>query len=58
VLLQVKDDGTGITGRRSEGLGLRIMMYRAVSIGATLTIEPAAAGGTTVTCSLRRTAVH
>jgi signal transduction histidine kinase len=51
-LLQVKDDGTGITGRKSEGLGLRIMMYRAVSIGAMLVIEPATAGGTTVTCTL------
>jgi signal transduction histidine kinase len=58
VLLQVKDDGAGITGRKSEGLGLRIMMYRAVSIGATLAIEPAAAGGTTVTCTLQRTEVH
>jgi nitrate/nitrite-specific signal transduction histidine kinase len=37
-------------------LGLRIMMYRAVSIGATLSIEPAASGGTAVTCTMRRSA--
>jgi signal transduction histidine kinase len=53
VRLQVRDDGIGITGRKSDGLGLRIMMYRAVSVGATLVIEPATAGGTTVTCTLR-----
>lgn len=53
--LQIVDDGAGITGRASKsgGLGLRIMMYRAVSIGATLTIEPGATSGTTVTCTLR-----
>jgi len=30
------------------------MMYRAVSVGATLVIEPATAGGTMVTCTLRQ----
>jgi signal transduction histidine kinase len=58
VRLQVRDDGIGITGRKSDGLGLRIMMYRAVSIGATLAIEPAAAGGTTVTCTLSPSTNH
>ena len=58
VRLEVKDNGTGITGRKSDGLGLRIMMYRAVSIGATLSIEPAASGGTTVTCRLRPATNH
>jgi glucose-6-phosphate-specific signal transduction histidine kinase len=33
VRLQVRDDGIGISGRKSDGLGLRIMMYRAVSVG-------------------------
>ena len=56
--LQVRDDGVGITGRKSDGLGLRIMMYRAVSVGATLVIEPAATGGTTVTCTLRPSTDH
>jgi signal transduction histidine kinase len=55
--LQVTDDGIGITGRKSDGMGLRIMMYRAVSIGATLSIEPATPGGTTVTCTLRQPGV-
>jgi len=54
VRLQIRDDGIGITGRKSDGLGLRIMMYRAVSVGATLVIEPATAGGTMVTCTLRQ----
>jgi len=56
--LQVTDDGVGITGRASqrEGLGLRIMMSRAVSIGATLSIEPNTARGTTVSCTLRQAA--
>jgi len=58
VRLRVRDDGIGISGRKSDGLGLRIMMYRAVSVGATLVIEPAATGGTTVTCTLRPSTDH
>ena len=58
VRLRVRDDGIGISGRKSDGLGLRIMMYRAVSVGATLVIEPASNGGTTVTCTLRHSTPH
>jgi signal transduction histidine kinase len=53
--LRVADDGVGIqTGlSSSDGLGLRIMRYRATSIGALLSIEPGSRGGTLVTCTLR-----
>jgi signal transduction histidine kinase len=33
-------------------MGLRIMRYRAESIGARLTFEPGPTGGTVVTCTL------
>jgi PAS domain S-box-containing protein len=52
--LRIDDDGIGIqTGaNQSEGLGLRIMQYRAGVIGAVLQISPSQAGGTVVTCTL------
>jgi signal transduction histidine kinase len=55
--LRVVDDGVGIRPRPSkdDGLGLRIMRYRATSIGALMSIDPGSAGGTVVTCSLRET---
>jgi signal transduction histidine kinase len=53
--LKVVDDGIGF--RREalshDGLGLRIMRYRAASIGAILSVERAARGGTVVTCTQR-----
>lgn len=53
VSLRVRDDGMGI-GQPSEtqGMGLRIMRHRAGLINAALDIEPAAEGGTLVTCVL------
>jgi two-component system CheB/CheR fusion protein len=52
--LQVADDGIGIRQPEPDGgAGLRIMRYRAASIGALLTIERGPAGGTIVTCTLR-----
>jgi signal transduction histidine kinase len=53
--LRVADDGIGITQRasKSSGLGLRIMRYRAASIGAELVIRHARSGGTIVTCTLQ-----
>jgi signal transduction histidine kinase len=53
--LRVADDGIGIrkTTAKRDGLGLRIMHYRATSIGAHLAVEPGGAGGTLVTCTLR-----
>lgn len=55
--LRVVDDGVGIRTRPSkdDGLGLRIMRYRATSIGALMSIDPGSGGGTVVTCSLRET---
>jgi PAS domain S-box-containing protein len=52
--LCVNDDGVGIrTGPdQSDGLGLRIMQYRAGVIGAALQIRPSQGGGTVVTCTL------
>jgi len=53
-VLTVTDDGTGLrkNGRSSNGMGLRIMAYRASMIGATFEIEPLPDHGTRVTCTL------
>jgi two-component system CheB/CheR fusion protein len=54
--LRVADDGIGMSHNDStDGMGLRIMRYRAASIGARLTIESAPTGGTVVTCVQRMT---
>jgi len=52
IVLSVTDDGSGIPAGdgHETGSGLRIMRYRANAIGATLKTEPAAGGGTSVTC--------
>jgi signal transduction histidine kinase len=53
--LQIIDDGIGIAGPQSgDGAGLRIMRYRANSIGASLAVERGKTGGTVVTCTLRQ----
>ena len=56
MVFRIRDDGVGISRNLEEtgGMGLRIMQYRAEVIGATLTVRPAAEGGTLVTCSLSR----
>jgi len=52
--LCVVDNGTGFnTSAKMDGLGLRIMHYRARRIGGTLDIKASAGGGTRVTCSFR-----
>lgn len=49
----VQDDGNGMASNQSnEGLGLKIMAYRAEMIGATLEFEANKAGGTSVICTL------
>ena len=55
--LRVVDDGIGMSKQisKSDGLGLRIMGYRATSIGALLSIAPGSGGGTMVSCTLRDT---
>lgn len=53
--LTIKDDGVGFPKieTRSNGIGLRVMNYRAGMIGATLTIDSQRAGGTVVSCQLQ-----
>jgi signal transduction histidine kinase len=55
ITLRIADDGVGIGSRaaNSAGMGLRIMRFRALSIGANVSVEPSATGGTVVTCTLR-----
>ena len=52
--LRVEDDGIGIAtvARDNEGMGLRVMRYRAGAIGAALTVSAGRNGGTVVTCTL------
>jgi len=54
--LTVTDDGVGIHNRvpNENGIGLRIMRHRAMSIGAVFSVGPAADIGTVVTCSLQK----
>jgi signal transduction histidine kinase len=54
VCLTVRDDGVGLpdAAGRGEGVGLRIMDYRARIIGGTLDVSRDPAGGTRVVCSL------
>ena len=58
IVLAVQDDGTGFakdTARR-KGMGLRIMSYRAGMIGGSLAIQKDIDGGTTVVCSVHKSA--
>ncbi len=52
VELAIQDDGVGLPVDRpaGQGLGLRIMQYRADLIGGTLAIERVESGGTRVVC--------
>lgn len=53
--LQVEDDGMGLlAGRRSGGMGLRTMGYRAQILGGRLMITRAPGGGTRVACCVPR----
>ena len=51
VRLEVRDDGVGIASdaARASGMGLRIMQFRARTMGGELSIEPGERGGTVVT---------
>jgi signal transduction histidine kinase len=54
IRLQIADDGIGVPHPEpTDGAGLRIMRYRAASIGAVLAIERPTTGGTLVTCTVR-----
>ena len=52
--LMVVDDGVGIHNRvpNENGIGLRIMRHRALSMGAVFSVGPGADRGTVVTCTL------
>ena len=50
--LTVTDDGHGIVDEGDEGMGLRIMKYRADLIGATFQVRSNEPSGTTITCEL------
>ena len=54
IVLTVTDDGIGVAenAREGDGLGLRIMAYRADMIGGTFSIERLPTRGTRVTCAL------
>jgi len=55
IVLTITDDGTGLpeNARAGNGMGLRIMAYRAGMIGATFHIERLSdLNGTRVTCTL------
>jgi PAS domain S-box-containing protein len=58
--LRVHDDGVGLKagGRRSGGMGLRIMQYRAGIIGASLSAQAEPSGGTSVNCSFPLPAIN
>jgi PAS domain S-box-containing protein len=48
--LRIEDDGTGLpVSGRSDGLGLKIMQYRARRLGGTFEIQPVTPAGTRVT---------
>ena len=54
IILTVEDDGVGFKNGTplKEGMGLRIMEFRAKMINASLSIKPIAQGGTRVQCTL------
>lgn len=54
ITLKIKDDGIGIGRRRSSGMGLQIMRYRAELIRAKLTIRSVKPHGTEIVCTLPR----
>jgi signal transduction histidine kinase len=57
VVLSVEDDGRGLPEDRTEsaGMGLRIMDYRARTMGASLSLQPGRQGGTCLICRLKQT---
>jgi signal transduction histidine kinase len=57
LVLAVRDDGCGFShpALNHDGMGLRVMRYRADLIGAKLDITGQSGKGTCVTCTLRKT---
>lgn len=52
IILSIKDDGSGITPNRRNGLGIHIMQYRARIIGGLLHIKSEPGHGTLVECTV------
>jgi len=54
IILGVEDNGSGLPAKvpARKGFGLRIMEYRASSLGGSLTIQRRKGGGTRVACSI------
>jgi PAS domain S-box-containing protein len=54
LILTIRDDGKGFQPQQEtgKGMGLRIMQYRAATIGATLLVQRQTAGGVAVVCFL------
>lgn len=52
IVLSVSDDGVGFSpeAKKTAGMGLHIMKYRADVLNAALELRPGNGGGTTVTC--------
>jgi signal transduction histidine kinase len=50
--LEITDDGVGLPGRRTSGVGLRSMTERAAELGGTCVVEPITGGGTRVAVRL------
>jgi signal transduction histidine kinase len=55
IMLAVKDDGAGFPTQppQHQGMGLRVMQYRAGIIGGSLAVQRHSEDGTSVVCSLR-----
>lgn len=60
ITLEVRDHGVGLPAGpgRGDGMGLKIMRYRADQIGGTLEVAPADGGGTRVVCTIPGGPVH
>ncbi|MFO1496967.1 MAG: ATP-binding protein [Verrucomicrobiota bacterium] len=56
-ILRVRDNGVGLPAdsSKADGMGLRIMRYRAAMIAGWLTVRREPDGGTSVTCSIQST---
>ena len=52
LIVSIEDNGKGLESRDSEGMGLRIMAFRAQMINGSLQIRKRPEGGTCVLCSL------
>ena len=55
IVLEIADDGMGLNPAavKGDGIGLRVMEYRASAIGAQFKVDTAPGGGTVVTATLK-----